>query len=101
MTKFIQGYVYFGKDVDWIVKTRMRQYNEIKIKTTQVIWLDPKSLTQHIKQANVQAYLGYGEVWPMFIWLETWIRNWNSYPFVVWLQSIAADNEQSSKAQCT
>ena len=35
----------------------------------------------------------------MFIWLETSIRNWNSHPFVVWLQSIASDNEQTSKAQ--
>ena len=35
----------------------------------------------------------------MFIWLETLMRNWNSHPFVVWLQSIASDNEQTSKAQ--
>ena len=37
----------------------------------------------------------------MFIWLETWIRNWNYPPFVVWLQSIASDNEQTLKDQST
>ena len=56
VTKFIQRYVYCGKDVEGIVKTRMRQYNEIKPKITQVILLDANSLTQQIKQANIQAY---------------------------------------------
>ena len=39
-----------------IVKTRMRQYNEIKTNTAQVILSDLNSLTQHIKRANAQAY---------------------------------------------
>ena len=39
-----------------IVKTRMRQYNEIKTNTAQVILPDLNSLTQHIKRANTQAY---------------------------------------------
>ena len=56
VTKFIQRYVYCGKDVEGTVKTRMRQYNEIKPKTTQVILLRTNSLTQQIKQANIQAY---------------------------------------------
>ena len=33
--KLIQRYVYRGKEVDRTVETRMRQYNEIKTKTTQ------------------------------------------------------------------
>ena len=56
VTKFIQRYVYCGKYVEGIVKTRMRQYSEIKPKTTQVILLRTNSLTQQIKQANIQAY---------------------------------------------
>ena len=56
VTKFIQRYVYCGKNVEGIVKTRMRQYSEIKPKTTQVILLRTNSLTQQIKQANIQAY---------------------------------------------
>ena len=55
MIEFIQRYVYRGKDVEGIVETRMRKQHEIKTKTTQVILLDPNSLTRHIKQANVQA----------------------------------------------
>ena len=34
VTKFIQRYVYRGKEVQGIVKTEMRQCNEIKTKTT-------------------------------------------------------------------
>ena len=37
VAKFIQRYVYRVKEVEGIVKTRMRYYNEIKTKTTQVI----------------------------------------------------------------
>ena len=39
-----------------IVNTRMRQYNEIKTKTAQVILPDLNSLTQHIQRANTQAH---------------------------------------------
>ena len=49
--------LFLGKEVEEIVKARMRQYNEIKTKTTQVILPDPNSLTQHIKRASNQAYL--------------------------------------------
>ena len=56
VTKFIQRYVYRAKEMEGIIETRLRQYNEIKMKTTQAILLDPNSLTQHIKQANIQAY---------------------------------------------
>ena len=45
VTKFIQKYVYRDKEVEKIVKTRMRQYNEIKTKTMQVISPDSNSLT--------------------------------------------------------
>ena len=34
----------------------MRQYSQIKIKTRQVILLFLNSLTQNMKQANIQAY---------------------------------------------
>ena len=54
--KFIQRYVYHGKEAEGIVETRMRQYIEIKTKTTRVIFPDLSSLTQHINQTNIQAY---------------------------------------------
>ena len=41
--------IYRGQEVEGIVETRMRQYNVIKTKRTQVILLDPINLTQHIK----------------------------------------------------
>ena len=44
--KFIQRYVYRGKKVEGIVKTRMKQYNKTKTQTIQLILLDPNSLTQ-------------------------------------------------------
>ena len=56
VTKFIQRYVYRGKKVEGIVKIRMRQYYEIKTKTTQVILLDRNSLIQFIIEANIRAY---------------------------------------------
>ena len=46
VAKFIQRYVYRGKEVEGIIETKMRQYNEIEIKTTQVFLPDPNSLTQ-------------------------------------------------------
>ena len=39
----------YSKEAEGIVETRMRQYNELKTKATQVILPDPNSLTQHIK----------------------------------------------------
>ena len=56
MTKFIQRYVYRGKEVKVTIKTRMRQYNKIKAKARQVILPDPISLTKPIKRANIEAY---------------------------------------------
>ena len=46
VTEFIQRYVYHDKEVEGIVETRMRQYNEIKAKTMETILPDPNSLTQ-------------------------------------------------------
>ena len=43
VTKFTQRYIYRDQAVERIVETRMRQYNEIKTKTTQVILPDPNS----------------------------------------------------------
>ena len=56
MTRLIKRYVYRGNEVEEIVETRMRQYNKIKVKITEVILRDPNSLTQDIKRANIQAY---------------------------------------------
>ena len=56
VTKFIQRYVYRGKKVEGIVRIRLRQYYEIKTKTTQVILLDRNSLIQFIIEANIRAY---------------------------------------------
>ena len=53
-------YVYVvrlrGKEAEGIIEIRMRQYNENKIKTTQVILRDPNSLIQRIERANIQIY---------------------------------------------
>ena len=46
----------YSKEAEGIVETRMRQYNEIKRKATQVILPDPNNLTHHIKRVNIQAY---------------------------------------------
>ena len=43
-----------------IVETRMKQYNEFKTKTTQVILPDLNSLTQHIKWGNFKKSLLLG-----------------------------------------
>ena len=53
---FIQIYAYRGKINEELVKTRTRQYNTMKTKTTQTILPDPLSLKKHIKRANLQAY---------------------------------------------
>ena len=44
------------KEAEGIIEIRMRQYNENKMKTTQVILRDPNSLIQHIERANIQIY---------------------------------------------
>ena len=41
---FIQKYVYRGKTNEKLVEKRMRQYNTMKTKTTQIILPDPHSL---------------------------------------------------------
>ena len=56
VTKFIQRYVYRGKKVEGIVKTRMKQYNETKTQTIQLILPDPNSLTQYIKRTYYWAH---------------------------------------------
>ena len=53
---FIQKHVYREKTNEEIVETRMRQYNTMKIKTTQNILPDPHRLKEYIKRANLQAY---------------------------------------------
>ena len=53
---FNQKYVYGGKINEELVKTRMRQYNTMKTKTTQTILPEPHSLKEHIKGANLQAF---------------------------------------------
>ena len=41
---FIQKYAYRGKTNEKLVEKRMRQYNTMKTKTTQIILPDPHSL---------------------------------------------------------
>ena len=48
VTKFIQKCIYCTMEVEKIVETRMRQYNEIKMITKQAILPDPNNLTQSI-----------------------------------------------------
>lgn len=54
--EFIQTCVYSGRVGEDIVDTRMRQYNNLTVKTTQSIVPDPDSLCQHVKRANIVAY---------------------------------------------
>ena len=54
--QFIQKCVYSVRVDEVIVDTRMRQYNNLKVKTTKPIVPDPDSLCQHIKRANIVAY---------------------------------------------
>ena len=108
VTKFIQRYVYRGKKVEGIVKIRMRQYYEIKTKTTQVILLDRNSLIQFIIEANISLLLGalnnkeYTESAHVYL-----VENVNkklelpSFIFVVRLQSIASVKQQTSQAKNT
>ena len=44
-----------GKINELLVEKRMRQYNTMKIKTTQTILPDPHSLKEYIKRANLRA----------------------------------------------
>ena len=53
---FNQKFVYGGKINEELVKTRMRQYNAMKTKTTQTILPDPHSLKEHIKRSNLQEF---------------------------------------------
>ena len=47
--KFIQVFVYGGKDTEELVDTRIRNYDSVNIKTTLS---DPRSLTQHVRREN-------------------------------------------------
>ena len=76
--KFIQRYVYRGKKVEGIVKTRMKQYNKTKTQTIQLILLDPNSLTQRsfgslpIEKAVVLLYSFLFSLVKKLRWTEYW-----------------------------
>ena len=50
--KFIQRFVHQGKKTKEIVETRMRQYKEIKTKTTETFLPDSNNLTHYIKRVT-------------------------------------------------
>lgn len=56
---FIQIFVYNGKESEELVDTHIKHYDSLKTKSTQPILADQmyqKSLTQHIRRANLQRY---------------------------------------------
>ncbi len=56
VTKFIHETIYSGKRDDDLVTTRMRQYDKVRVKTTQSIIPDPESIINLIQRANMAAY---------------------------------------------
>ena len=56
ITKFIHETIYSGKRDDDLVTTRIRQYNKLRVKTTQSIIPDPASIKHLIQRANMAAY---------------------------------------------
>ena len=57
VTRFIQETIYRGgKRDDDLVTTRMRQYDKLRVKTTQSIIPDPESIRYQIQRANMAAY---------------------------------------------
>eukprot|EP00112_Aurelia_sp_Birch-Aquarium-sp1_P017335 Seg4002.3 transcript_id=Seg4002.3/GoldUCD/mRNA.D3Y31 product="hypothetical protein" protein_id=Seg4002.3/GoldUCD/D3Y31 len=56
VTKFIHETIYSGKRDDDLVTTRMRQYDKVRVKTTQSIIPDPESIKNLIQRANMAAY---------------------------------------------
>ena len=49
-------FIYNARKNEEYVDTRIRNYNSLKIKTTQSILPDPKNIKQHIKRANMQCF---------------------------------------------
>ena len=56
ITKFIHETIYNGKRGDDLVTTRIRQYDKLRVKTTQSIIPDPESIRHLIQRANMAAY---------------------------------------------
>ena len=56
ITKFIYETIYSGKRGDDLVTTRIRQYDKVRVKTTQSIIPDPGSIKHLIQRANMVAY---------------------------------------------
>ena len=56
VTKFIHKTIYSGKRGDDLVTMRIRQYDKLRVKTTQSIIPDPESIRHLIQRANMAAY---------------------------------------------
>ena len=88
--KFIQIFVYGGKETEELVDTRIRNYDALNIKTTQSILPDPTSLTQHIRRANLQCYYWKCCVKPTIEKIEPttsgWVRNSDNALEPLWFE---------------
>ena len=54
--KFIHETIYNGKPNDDLVTARIKQYDKLRVKTTQSVIPDPESIRHLIKRANMAAY---------------------------------------------
>eukprot|EP00794_Sanderia_malayensis_P002215 gene2214-2520_t len=54
--KFIHETIYNGKPNDNLVTTRIKQYDKLRVKTTQSVIPDPESIRHLVKRANMAAY---------------------------------------------
>ena len=54
--RFIQFMCYSGKDDEDLVETRVRLYKKMKVKSSQSLPPDPKSIEQAIKRIHYQLY---------------------------------------------
>jgi len=56
ITKFIHETIYSGQQGDDLVTTRIRQYDTLRVKTTQSIIPDPGIIKHQIQRANMATY---------------------------------------------
>eukprot|EP00794_Sanderia_malayensis_P013309 gene13309-14682_t len=56
VTSFIKNVIYNGKSDEDLVSLRIRQYDRLRLKTTQTIIPDPGSIAYAVKRANMAAY---------------------------------------------
>ena len=98
MTNFIQRNVYRGKDVKGFLRPEWDSKMKLKRKQRKSFYLIQAVRPSKLNKQMFKLFLG-ALCNPC---LSDWKRqkkNWNSHPFVVWLQSIALDITQTSKAK--